>query len=249
MPWIKSTLQELPPDSIWLLKVRGEKRGRNAPSLLCHALSVRELWGHRANQHRENMISMSLMCDSNLCYAALLMCLSCLLRSSALWGNLDRCLAAWVNQTCWDSCLLCWDMCPSPAEPMSNSIHVCLQIHTLTTGLWGPSGSPLLCMWLLLCPDYMLGWGWVWASPGLTQGHKWGGLAMGPGPHSALETLLVCSSERLIPENWGGSGEAGGEIFILSLAFIVFSNFPNHIQKRMQAWVWGRGRTQSSSQW
>lgn len=58
---------------------------------------------------------------------------------------------------------------------------------------------------------------------------------MGPGPHSALETLLVCSSERLIPENWGGSGEAGGEIFILSLAFIVFSNFPNHIQKRMQA--------------
>lgn len=209
MPWIKSTLQELPPDSIWLLKARGEKCGRNAPSLPRCAPSVRELRGHRANQHHENMISMSLMCDSNLCYAALLMCLSCLLRSSTLWGILDQCLAAWVNQTCWDSCLLCWDMCPSPAEPTSNSIHICLQIHTLTMGLWGPSGSPLLCVWLLLCPDYMLGWGWVWASPGLTQGHKWGGLAMGPGPQCIGNTaglLVIEANPRELGGQWGGRG-------------------------------------------
>lgn len=105
----------------------------------------------------------------------------------------------------------------------SNSIHICLQIHTLPVGLQGLFSLPLLSMWFLLCLDYMLGWEWDWAPPGLTQEHKQGGLAVGQGPYTALEILLVCSSERIIPEDWEGRKW----IFLFFHWSLLFShNFP-----------------------
>lgn len=84
------------PDSSWLLKARGEKSQRNAPSLLWCAHSAHELQGHWANHHHKNIISMPLTCDSTLHCSALLICLSSPLWFSSLWETLYQYWAFWV---------------------------------------------------------------------------------------------------------------------------------------------------------
>lgn len=231
------------PESSWLLKARGEKSQRNAPSLLWYAHSAHQLQGHWANHHHKNIISMPLTCDSTLYYSALLICLISLLWFSSGWERLHQYWAFWVIKParmppfCPGTCV------QHQLNTPSISIHGCLQIHALMdiTGLWGlPAFTFSVSFAVSFCD--MLAQGWIWPLSGLSQGHVSGGF--GSGPHRTLQRLMVCSSERLIQ----GTGRQEGKIFVVSLAFIVLSKFPNHLPKCIQACIWGRGKTQLLSQ-
>lgn len=115
-----------------------------------------------------------------------------------------------------------WDRCPSSAKH-TQQLHSRLSADARFDGhhrTVKPSSFHLLFVTFALSFCDILGQGWICPSSGLSQGHVRGGFRS--GPHRALQTLLVSSSEGFIPR----TGREEGEIFIVSLAFIVLSNFP-----------------------
>lgn len=225
-----------------------EGKGRNVPSLPRRARSARELRGHRTDQHHKNMISMSLTCDGNLCYTALLICLSCLLRCFTLWEILDRCSAPRVNQTSGDVSLLSWDTHLSPAKPTQRlHSHLSADPHFDHGTVRTFQLSPPLCVPFAVSWLYVLYLRMGMHIPCLNPRTWAGKVTMGPGPHSALETPLLCSSEMLIPKNSGALAGGKGD-FCCFTGLCCFLNCTKPHSQTHTGLCLGKGKNQSPSQ-
>lgn len=213
------------PDSSWLLKARGNKSQRNAPSLLCCAHSAQELQGHWANHHHENIISIPLTRDSILYYSALLICLSSLLWFSSLREILYQNWAFWVSKPARMPFVLGHVSITSWTP--NNSIHSCL-----------PSSFHLLRVTFAVSFCDMLGQGWVWPFSGLSQtceGRVW---IRTPQGIANTAGLFI---RKANPKNW----KRGRGDFFFPLALLFSQIFPTTFTNASRL-AFGEGQRLSS---